>query len=162
MSICQTKPIIQSQFKNFHRLNDSIYRSEQPDSTDIPFLKSLGIKSILNLRYYHHDTLFMGTYRYFNLYHIPMKAYYLTNKRMIEAMRILQTAPKPILIHCKHGSDRTGAVIAIYRILYNGYSKKEAIKEMKCKAFGFHHIFINIPAYLHTRNIEKIKASIMH
>ena len=46
-------------------------------------------------------------------------------------MKILRDAPKPILVHCQHGSDRTGAVIALYRILFQNMSKVEAIKELK-------------------------------
>lgn len=162
LNYCQVEQIRTSLFKNLHRLNDSIYRSDQPDSLDISLLKELGIKSILNLRNSHHDTVFIGLHHDFNLYHIPMKAYYITNKRIVEAMQVLLSAPKPILIHCKHGSDRTGAVVGMYRILYNGYSKKEALKEMKRKEYGFHRVFINIPIFIKTRNIEKLKKCISY
>ncbi|MCX7863032.1 MAG: dual specificity protein phosphatase family protein [Bacteroidales bacterium] len=147
-------------FKNLHKLNDSIFRSDQPDSLDISLLNELGIKSILNLRQHHIDESFLGKNHHFYSYHVKMRAYYLTNKQMAKAMCIIQSAPKPLLIHCKHGSDRTGAVIAMYRILYNQWTKKEALKELKSKHLGFHDIFFNIPFYIRKTNIHKFQTLI--
>ena len=40
-------------------------------------------------------------------------------------------AKRPVFVHCKHGADRTGTMVAFYRILFEGWSKDEAIREMK-------------------------------
>lgn len=41
-----------------------------------------------------------------------------------------------IFIHCEHGQDRTGLVVAIYRVRVCGWSKADAEKEMLAR--GFH------------------------
>jgi len=51
-----------------------------------------------------------------------------------EVLAIIQQAPKPVLISCRAGVDRTGVIAAVYRVLVDGMSREEAIKEMD----GFH------------------------
>jgi len=145
-----------SLFNNLYKLNDSLYRSEQPDSLDKELLQQLGIKSILNLRRYHIDEDFLGK-NHFSLYHVKMFAFCITNKKIADAMQVIVSAPKPLLIHCKHGSDRTGAVIAMYRILFGNWTKQEALDELKNRQFGFHRIFINIPCYIKKVKLEKVR-----
>jgi len=90
-----------------------------------------------------------------------MNEYCFNNKKIIESLKIIKNAPKPILIHCKHGSDRTGVIVAMYRIIFENYSKKEAIKELKTKKYGFHRIFINIPIYIKIVNSNKIREKVI-
>ncbi|GAB4142181.1 MAG: hypothetical protein Tsb009_12320 [Planctomycetaceae bacterium] len=50
-----------------------------------------------------------------------------------EAIRIMseyEAAGKPLLVHCAAGSQRTGAVVAFYRLLVQKKSPQEALKEM--------------------------------
>jgi len=47
-----------------------------------------------------------------------------------EVLAIIQKAPKPALISCRAGVDRTGVIAAAYRVLVDGKSREEAIKEM--------------------------------
>ncbi len=35
----------------------------------------------------------------------------------------------PVLIHCEHGSSRTGIMVAAYRVMINGWSYERALKE---------------------------------
>jgi protein tyrosine/serine phosphatase len=44
-------------------------------------------------------------------------------------------ANQPVFVHCKRGRDRTGVMIAAYRILSDGLSGKEALAEMQ--SFGY-------------------------
>ena len=45
---------------------------------------------------------------------------------------------RPTLVHCLHGEDRTGMVVAAWRILVQGWSPEKAIDEMY--SFGFHRV----------------------
>ncbi len=110
-------------------------------------LDSLGIKSILNLRADKSDAEIPGAEK-FNLYSVKMHPYNLNSSEIKRALQIIDTAPKPLLVHCKHGADRTGVVIAFYRILIQYWSREEAIIEMKKGGYGFHKKYFNIPVFI--------------
>src|SRR5262249_20318216 len=42
----------------------------------------------------------------------------------------------PVLIHCKAGLHRTGCLVAVYRMEYQGWSNLQAFREMKALGFG--------------------------
>jgi protein tyrosine/serine phosphatase len=42
----------------------------------------------------------------------------------------------PVLIHCKAGLHRTGVMAAIYRMEYDGWSRNDAMRELKAHGFG--------------------------
>ena len=42
----------------------------------------------------------------------------------------------PVLFHCKAGLHRTGAMAAIYRMEYQGWSPQDAVRELKAHGFG--------------------------
>jgi protein tyrosine/serine phosphatase len=60
-------------------------------------------------------------------------------------------------VHCWHGSDRTGCIIALYRILNQGWSKEQAIDEMVYGGYGFKSRYVNIIRYIKDADIEKIR-----
>ncbi len=47
----------------------------------------------------------------------------------------------PVLIHCKAGLHRTGVMAAVYRMEYNGWTRQEAMHELR--AHGFGHFLAN-------------------
>ena len=47
---------------------------------------------------------------------------------------------RSVFFHCQHGADRAGAVAAIYRLAFEGWSKPDAIEEMVAGGYGFHKI----------------------
>lgn len=48
-------------------------------------------------------------------------------------------ANRPVYVHCRAGRDRTGAMIAIYRMQASNWSAAQAMREMK--TFGFNPMF---------------------
>jgi len=42
----------------------------------------------------------------------------------------------PVLIHCKAGLHRTGVIVAVYRMEYDGWTRHEAMGELKANGFG--------------------------
>lgn len=49
--------------------------------------------------------------------------------------RLLESK-KPVYVHCRHGSDRTGMAVAFYRMQQEGMSPKDAIAEARKFGFG--------------------------
>jgi protein-tyrosine phosphatase len=75
----------------------------------------------------------------FEYHNIPLDGF-LTGIRAHALMRIVETirmSPKPMLVHCLKGSDRTGAVVAAYRIMLENWSADDAISEMVGPDYGW-------------------------
>lgn len=58
------------------------------------------------------------------LHRVKTKAHSISEKQLIQALRIIKNRKAPIVFHCHHGSDRTGAVCAFYRIIFRMFQKK--------------------------------------
>jgi len=144
-------------FNNFHSVNDSIYRSEQPSKMAFKALEAAGIKTILNLRRLRNDTKkAKGTN--LQLEHIPLATKSITEDDVIEVLQLIQNAEKPLLIHCWHGSDRTGVMIAANRIVVENWTKEDAIKEFKNAEFGYHEKkYPNLIELLENLNVKNLR-----
>jgi protein tyrosine/serine phosphatase len=142
---------------NLHKVSDTLYRSAQPSKEGMKNLKAMGIESVINLRSFHSDREEIGNTG-LAYEHIYMKACHPEEK---EAVRFLQivTNPKPVpvIVHCQHGADRTGAMCVLYRIAVQGWSREEAIEEMVQGGFGFHGIWDNLLRWINTLDLERIK-----
>jgi protein tyrosine phosphatase (PTP) superfamily phosphohydrolase (DUF442 family) len=151
------QPVKLAGVPNLCRVSDALYRGDQPSSLGMEHLKKLGIKTILNLRSFHSDRDEIGetglAYE-----HIYMKAWHPEEEDMVRFLKIV-TDPKraPVLVHCQHGADRTGTMIAVYRIAVQGWSKDEAVREMTQGGFGFHQTWSNLPRFIQKLDIDRIK-----
>jgi protein tyrosine/serine phosphatase len=150
-----------SELENFYRLNDEVYRSQQPDDEEMAELEATGFRAILNLREYHSDEdEAKGTQ--LKLYRVPVNAGDIDDAFVVEALRAIAQADKPILIHCWHGSDRTGVVAAMYRMVFEQWPREMAIDEFVNGGFGYHASFYpNIERYLERVDISDIRRQVM-
>ena len=126
--------------ENLHRVSDELYRSGQPESEGFTALEQMGVRSVLNLREYHKDTR-KARHTDLHLMAYPVAAGQVTAADVENCLRLLQDAPKPALVHCWHGSDRTGIVVAAYRIIYQGWSVEAAEKEFRDDTYGHHEFW---------------------
>lgn len=144
-------------FNNLYSINDSIYRSEQPSKSGFKELETSGVKTIINLRRLRND-IKKADDTELQLEHIPLATKYITEVDIIEVLQLIQSVEKPLLIHCWHGSDRTGIMVAAYRIVFENWAKEEAIKEFKIDEFGYHeNRYPNLISLLENLDVENIK-----
>lgn len=149
-------PVPSQHLKNFYRLDDKVYRSAQPDRKGFQELQRLGISYVLSFRDHHSDNdEAKGTT--IKLYRIRMEAGEISDGQVAEALRIIKTSDGPVLIHCWHGSDRTGLISAMYRILFQSWSKDAAIEELMKGGYGYHAMYRNIPEYIRKVDILSIR-----
>lgn len=130
-------PIINTSLGNTYRVSADLYRCEQPAAEHIADLKALGIRAILNLRRYNSDPASLEKAGFKLLVH-RLEADDLTFDDLVNSLRILRDAPKPVLLHCWHGSDRTGSVVAAYRIVFENWTPAAALDEFRYGGFGYH------------------------
>lgn len=152
--------VTDAETKNMYKLSNDLYRSAQPDRKGFNALEKKGIKSVLNLREYHTDNS-EAKYTSIKLYKIALAAGSLTEKELLNCLVAIEKAPKPVLVHCWHGSDRTGAVCAAYRIVKQNWEVKDAIEEFTKGPFGFHSgVYGNLPKLLNTIDWGKFKTEL--
>lgn len=152
-------PIDSVEVGNWHRVSAQLYRSAQPSRAGFAEIKQRGIRSVLNLRALHDDddeAEGLGL----ELYRVPMYAFSLNEDQVVEALRIIHQAPKPILVHCLHGADRTGTIVALYRILFQNWSKDAALREMTSDVYGFHPLFGNLVDFIRDSDLSKLRGKI--
>lgn len=127
--------------KNFHVVSDRLYRGAQPTEEGIQHLARMGVKTILSLRCGRRASAIekaaaeAAGMRFEN---IPLSYWKVPTEETIDRFLALVDDPAngPIFIHCFHGADRTGLLVATYRISRLGWSFQEAYNEMK--RCGFH------------------------
>lgn len=152
------QPIAAAGTSNFYKVSEALYRSAQPTAEGFRSLKELGIVTVVNLRSFHSDRRAIGSTG-LAYEHTYMKAWHPERKEIVRFLQIV-TDPRrtPVLVHCQHGSDRTGAMTAVYRIAVQGWSKEAAVQEMTSDKFGFHRVWTNLPEWIHDLDIAAIRA----
>lgn len=158
-------PIALDGAPNLHRVTPQLFRSAQPDAVGFANLADLGIKTVINLRQLVDDTpLAQGTGLI--LRRVKMKSRDVgeaEGAKMVQVLRDLRQGLEtgPVLVHCHHGADRTGAVMALHRILFQGWTRAEALDELINGGFGFHAVWANIPRFVAKCDLADIKRRVM-
>ncbi|OYU39093.1 MAG: protein-tyrosine-phosphatase [Pseudorhodobacter sp. PARRP1] len=158
------KPVPLAGVPNLHRVTPLIYRSAQPDAEGFRNLAALGVKTVINLRRTVDDSpLAAGTG--LKTVHIKITTRHIRDENGAKIVLALQTlrdaqTSGPVLVHCTHGADRTGMIIALWRMLYQGWSRNDALDELQNGGFGFHHVWINIPRYLREVDLTALRARV--
>ncbi len=108
-------------YGNFHKVDKDVYRSAQLFSFNMPYyIQKYHIQSILNLRGPSKQSWYMNEQRISDEYNLTHYDYGIgdrelaTSQQMHDIIKIIAKAPKPILIHCKAGADRTSLVSSLY------------------------------------------------
>lgn len=149
---------------NLHRVTDSLWRSAQPRSEGFSFMADLGVRTVINLRQIVRDDRRTEDPR-LDLVRVPMKSRDVgadDGAHVVAALQAMDTGLQrgPVLVHCRFGSDRTGCIIALYRMLWQDWPRAKAIAELTGGPYGFHAVYQNIPAYLETVDLERLRARV--
>lgn len=124
---------------NFHPITPGeAYRSAKLDSDKLQYyVKKYNIKSIVNLigedprKSWYREELQVSAKHNVKHYDITLSATEPPSekdaRRLVE---IFQTAPRPVLIHCKGGSDRSGLAAAMWKVIVDKEPKSEARKQL--------------------------------
>lgn len=131
---------------NFHELDPGwAYRSGQPDAIGLTLaIAEYNIRTVINLRgadpgepWYDAEKAVCDAMGVALTSHAMDGGALPSGETLRAVVETLQTAPRPILIHCQMGADRTGAISAIYRMLILGQPRAEALAELS--PVYFHH-----------------------
>ncbi|MGN6955104.1 protein-tyrosine-phosphatase, partial [Neisseria sp. P0015.S004] len=95
---------------NLYRIDDKLYRSEQPVAEDGEAIVKLGIQSVINLRFFdRNDDDHLKAYG-LTLLNRPLLSWSIKPKEIAEILYLIEKQQQngAVLIHCYHGADRTG------------------------------------------------------
>jgi tyrosine-protein phosphatase SIW14 len=143
---------------HFSKVNESLYRGGRPKPADLSYLKSLNVRTVINLQ---GGDLNNPRYREFMKWWEPGELAGAITAEMIlsESLGLLffskpldaidpvsneddarineilavmsNPAAQPVFVHCEHGVDRTGLIVALYKVKYMGMSPEDAYSEWR-------------------------------
>lgn len=151
------QPVELDASENFFKVTDDLYRAAQPTAAAMQAYEKFGIRTVINLRGFHSDKDEMaGTNM--RLVELPTHTWAADDDEYVAAvLQAIRQAEKPVLVHCQYGADRTGMVMAVYRMVEQGWNREAALDEMLNGGFGFHSVWINISDYVRNVDIDKIR-----
>ena len=133
---------------NFGKVSDELYRSGQPvhnrEVDGYKRLQQLGIRTVIDLRTF--SGMEPEIIRELNVLtpQLSKRIYYLhlsidpfssdvdyLNGRIDTLLTAIRNSPKPVLVHCKYGQERTAFVVALYQMVACGFTYDQALKNME-------------------------------
>lgn len=126
-----------------------LWRGGMPDDIGVKWLRDQGIRTVVNLRHYHGESegelVRAAGMRYER---IPLES---TDAPELEQVRrffeiIGDPAAQPVYVHCLHGVDRTGTMIALYRMQVERWTNSDALAEME--HFGAHSVLHDLRRFV--------------
>jgi len=160
-------PIVDADICNFHQVDADLYRGGRPQPSAYAKLVELGIRTIINLEepeYAEREKSVLDELnatlkpeQRINLISFPIGLKEIAvagvpDERVKELFQQMQAAQKPIFLHCYHGKDRTGAIVAIYRMRRREKSYDEAYEEA-------HHYRFNRSEFGLRRTIDRYESA---
>lgn len=148
---------------------EAVYRSGQPKKEDWDYLEKIGVKTVVKLNQFSSDadeSEELGLAKKHNINVIPI---YMPpedfpkninlwaspdEKVLMQAIEALENKNNwPVLVHCSHGKDRTGLVIAVYSVRNKNLCKDAAYKQMKY--YGTNPLLFGLKPMLDSTSIKE-------
>jgi len=134
---CNPAAIPEKDVPNFHKVDDDLYRGAPPACAGYADLARAGIRTIIYLQGGSGKALKScqketGVKLDFVSYNLPLVDTVvagISDENLAHLFFTLQQAPKPIFVTCKFGEDRTGVVVALYRMKLGEMPFAEAEQE---------------------------------
>ena len=161
----QTKPTgceknLDSPIPNFCEVTPGVlWRGSKPDKDGVAWLIQQGVRTIVNLELLHDDQQTfeqvrpdkkgkyqIGYYRIRDWEPFPAIATGLTDKHVANFLAVMQAAPKPVYVHCRSGENRTGLMVAAYRVIVEGEGKSNVIEAAINEMESYHGFWFKTEA----------------
>ena len=151
------QPVQVAGVKNSFQVTTNLYRGAQPTAKGFKNLKTMGVKTVVNLRAWHSDKDKVAGTGMKSL-RFEMEPWRGDTEEVVQFLKAAtDTNNLPVFVHCERGADRTGMACAMYRIAVCGWTKDQAIDEMKNGGFRFNLTWRNLVKFIEKADIADIK-----
>lgn len=142
---------------NAFRVSDVLLRGAQPGPGGFGRLEELGVRTVVNLRVASSDAeALRGTS--IREIRVPTSTWSAGDEEVAAFLAAVSDPDnRPLFVHCRHGSDRTGLMCAAYRIAIEGRPRQDAVLEFRRGGFGFHSFWSNLVVYLERLDVRAIR-----
>ena len=122
---------------NFQVVNDHVLRGGQPTDEGFKSLAQRGVKTVIDLRRadehsipHEKQIVEANGMRFVS---VPMKGLSApTQEQVSQVLSVLEDADSwPVFVHCRRGADRTGTILACYRMSHDHWENRKALDEAK-------------------------------
>src|SRR5262249_15840304 len=135
---------------NFHEVHPFLYRSGEPTEAGLKKLKEMGVKTLIDLRapseraFDEKEAAKELGLKYIMLTLTSAPPTQQQISTIIHTIKKAEEDPSKgsVLVHCAHGSDRTGCMIGIWRVTQEDWNYDDAYKEMR--KYWFTPKFVNL------------------
>jgi tyrosine-protein phosphatase SIW14 len=139
LGFAQSKPI---HVRNFAEVNDHLYRGGAPTKVGLEELAAMHVSMIIDLREpgegvdFEKQTAKGLGLKYIN---VPFRPFSAPSQEQMDQVLslLLHSDSDRIFLHCRRGKDRTGTVIACYRMQHDGRDKRAALLEARKHGMSF-------------------------
>ena len=138
---------------NVGRVAPGVLRGAAPGKDGYATLKAMGVKTVIDMRTTASEKKDVETAG-MRAIAIPIEMTRDGLKEKVDRVVALMADPanQPVYVHCRHGQDRTGIVVAAFRMKQQGWSLAEAETEMQ--AFGFNDVWVNFKKFIRQYGTE--------
>jgi len=147
-----------AEIRNFHRIDEHIYRGRQPHKEDFPYLAQMGIKTVLDLRGgMFHKPRERQLVEAAGMHYISIRLsgiFEPKDPQIASVLAVLQDPARwPVFVHCRRGDDRLGMVVACYRMVQDHWTNQQALRE--ASRLGLSRFEVLMRRYI--RNFDAVK-----
>lgn len=134
----------------FFPVSPGIFRGARPGSEGLQFLKTLNINTVLDIENDSNaiaDEEEQAATLGYHFIAVPLSGFFAPKDGDIQKILKIISDPKsyPVFVHCKHGEDRTGLTIGLFRFFYEKWTAEKAYQEMLDK--NFHPALFPLDSY---------------
>lgn len=135
---------------NFRTVEPGFYRGGQPDAQGFQYLKSIGVKTVINMNDnvsdIRQEKINTGA-EGLQWLNVPLSGIFPPHDSDVKTIQdaLADPANRPVYLHCLHGEDRTGLMVGVYRVRVDKWTPKKAHDEMMSN--GFHPVLVGLEEY---------------